>query len=174
MNNIKLKETKSLFGRFLKYMQKWCKFSIFFIITLCGDLFWYFWLQIRIQRVLCSLFDMSHCIFFSRGHATLHFAVSVGPSVRRSVGPPVIFLNSERFSHYCSCPTVRDWIAVYPALFRYVRPSILKHIFCLWLATFVRCATRKCSALLSVDHILSQRGFVCFHLNTSWESTKII
>ena len=21
------------------------------------------------------------------------------------------------FSHYCSCPTIRDWIAVYPALF---------------------------------------------------------
>ena len=38
---------------------------------------------------------------------------SVGPSV----GPSVRFLNSERFSHYCSCPTVRDWIAVYPALF---------------------------------------------------------
>ena len=22
-----------------------------------------------------------------------------------------------RFSHYCSCPSVRDWVAVYPALF---------------------------------------------------------
>ena len=31
----------------------------------------------------------------------------------------VTFLNSERFSHYCSCPTVRDWIAVYLALFYY-------------------------------------------------------
>ena len=38
-------------------------------------------------------------------------------SVGRSVRPSVTFLNSERFSHYCSCPTVRDWIAVYPALF---------------------------------------------------------
>merc|ERR1712142_212993 len=38
---------------------------------------------------------------------------SVGPSVRRSV----TFLNCERFWLYCSCPTVRDWIAVYPALF---------------------------------------------------------
>ena len=38
---------------------------------------------------------------------------SVGRSVRRSV----TFLNSDWFSHYCSCPTVRDWIAVYPALF---------------------------------------------------------
>ena len=58
---------------------------------------------------------------FSRGHATLHLAVSVGRLVCRSVGPSVrpsvTLLNSERFSHYCSCPTVRDWIAVYPALF---------------------------------------------------------
>ena len=48
-------------------------------------------------------------IIFSRGHATLHLAVLVGPSVT--------FLNCERFLHYRSCPTVRDWIAVYPALF---------------------------------------------------------
>ena len=27
-----------------------------------------------------------------------------------------IFLNCDRFTHYCSCPTVRDWIAVHPAL----------------------------------------------------------
>ena len=46
-------------------------------------------------------------IIFSRGHATLHLAVSVGRSVRPSVRPSVTFLNSERFSHYCSCPTVR-------------------------------------------------------------------
>ena len=49
---------------------------------------------------------------FSRGYATLHLIVSVSRSVDRSV----TFLNSERFSHYCSCPAVRDWIAVYPAL----------------------------------------------------------
>ena len=53
---------------------------------------------------------------FSRVHATLHLAVSVGRSVGRSVRPSVTFLNSEHFLHYCSCPTVRDWIAVYPAL----------------------------------------------------------
>ena len=53
----------------------------------------------------------------SRGQATLHLAVSVGRSVRWSVGPSVTFLNSKLFSHYCSCPTVRDWIAVFPALF---------------------------------------------------------
>ena len=35
----------------------------------------------------------------------------------RSVGPSVTFLNCERFSHYRSCQTVRDCIAVYPALF---------------------------------------------------------
>ena len=34
-----------------------------------------------------------------------------------SVRPSVTFLNSKRFSQYCSCPTIRDWIAVYPALF---------------------------------------------------------
>ena len=60
--------------------------------------------------------DSNSCIF-SRGHATLHLAVSVGRLVRPSVRPSVTFLNSERFLHYCSCPTVRDWIAVYPALF---------------------------------------------------------
>ena len=54
---------------------------------------------------------------FSRGHATLHLAMSVGTLVGPSVRRSVTFLNSERFSHYCSCPTVRDWIAVYPALF---------------------------------------------------------
>ena len=47
---------------------------------------------------------------FSRRHATLHLAVSVD---RQSL----TFLNSKRFSQYCSCPTVCDWIAVYPALF---------------------------------------------------------
>ena len=54
--------------------------------------------------------------FFFRGHATLHLPVSVYPSVRPSVRPKY-FWNCERFSHYCSCPTVRDWIAVYPVLF---------------------------------------------------------
>ena len=29
----------------------------------------------------------------------------------------VTFLNGERFLYYCSCPTVRDRIAVYPVLF---------------------------------------------------------
>ena len=38
---------------------------------------------------------------------------SVGPSVR----PSVPFLNSEWFLHYCSCLTVRYWIAMYLALF---------------------------------------------------------
>ena len=52
----------------------------------------------------------------SRGHATLHLAVSVGTS-RRYVGRLVKFFNCEWFLHYCSCPTVHDWIAVYPALF---------------------------------------------------------
>ena len=35
----------------------------------------------------------------------------VGPSFR-----PSHSFNSERFLHYCSCQTVHDWIAAYPAL----------------------------------------------------------
>ena len=37
-------------------------------------------------------------------------------SVGRKESRYVTFLNSEWFLHYCSCPTVRDCIAVYPAL----------------------------------------------------------
>ena len=40
-------------------------------------------------------------------------------SVRPSVHPSKMFFNYERFLHYCSYPTVRDWIAVYPALFSF-------------------------------------------------------
>ena len=54
--------------------------------------------------------------FFSRGHATLHLAASVGRSVGQYVGQSVTILNSGRFFHYCSCPTVRDCLAVYLAL----------------------------------------------------------
>ena len=64
-------------------------------------------------------------IIFSHGHATQHLAVSVsrlvgwsvGWSIGRSVGWSVTFFNSERFSDFSSCPTTRDWIAVYPVLF---------------------------------------------------------
>ena len=45
---------------------------------------------------------------------------SVGRSVGTSIRLSVTMLNCERFSHYRSCPTVRDWIAVYPALFNLV------------------------------------------------------
>ena len=55
-------------------------------------------------------------LIFSRGHATLHPTVSVGRAVRPS-DRPVTFLNSERFLPYSSCPTIHDWIAMYPALF---------------------------------------------------------
>ena len=37
--------------------------------------------------------------------------------VGKSVGWYDTFFNSERFTHDCSCPTISDWIAVYPALF---------------------------------------------------------
>ena len=39
---IQLPKSKHLRKRFLKHMQKSCKFSTIFIITLGGDLFWYF------------------------------------------------------------------------------------------------------------------------------------
>ena len=69
----------------------------------------------------CRVIDSKNLIF-SRGHATLHLAVLVGPSVRRSIRPSVTFLNSKQFLRYCSCPTIRDWIAVYPALLPYNVP----------------------------------------------------
>ena len=53
-------------------------------------------------------------IIFSRGHATLELAVSVGRSVGRSVCLSVTFLIFEVFR---SCPPVRDWGGVYTALF---------------------------------------------------------
>ena len=53
---------------------------------------------------------------FSRGHASLHLAVLVPPSV----SPSKIFLNCERLTHYCSCPNIPNEIAVYPALFKVV------------------------------------------------------
>ena len=41
--------------------------------------------------------------FFSRGHATLHLAVSVGRSFRRSVGPSVHHIFAfQVVLHYCS------------------------------------------------------------------------
>ena len=51
----------------------------------------------------------------------------------RSVRRSVTFLNCEQFPHHCSCPTVRDWIAVYPALFQLKHP----HLF-VTIDTFVR------------------------------------
>ena len=41
---------------------------------------------------------------------------SIGRSVGRSVGS-LCFKNCERFSQYGPCPTVRNCLAVYPALF---------------------------------------------------------
>ena len=54
---------------------------------------------------------------FSRGHATLHLAVSVRPLVAPSVGPSLKFLKCERKLSNRPCQTVRDCPAVYPALF---------------------------------------------------------
>ena len=52
--------------------------------------------------------------------------MSVGPSVH-----PITFLNSEWFLHYCSCPTVRDCIAMYPALIFLVAETQLCKRLCL-------------------------------------------
>ena len=49
----------------------------------------------------------------------MHFAVSVGPSQ--------IFLNCKRFSQYGPCPTVRDCLAVYPALVFFVRKDKIEN-----------------------------------------------
>ena len=76
---------------------------------------------VSVSEFILTIDLNSSLSLFSGGHATLHLAVSVGMSVGRPVGPSVgrsvTFLNSKRFLHYCSCPTVRDWTAVYPALF---------------------------------------------------------
>ena len=56
--------------------------------------------------------NSSHSVF-SRGHATLHLAVSVGTKVT--------YLNYKRFLHYCPCQTVRDCLAVYTALLLFHR-----------------------------------------------------
>ena len=87
---------------------------------------------------------------FSRGHATLHLAVSVGRSVR----PSVTFLNSE---HYCPCPTVRDWIAVYPALLSYQSTPEIQ----------ILCASPKCL------FIVFSRGHATL-LSTFWSVTQSV
>ena len=46
----------------------------------------------------------------------------------RSVGKLQVLLNSERFSHHCSCPTVHGWIAAYRALFSYISGV---NVFCI-------------------------------------------
>ena len=59
-------------------------------------------------------------LFFSRTRDST--TCRVGRSIRPSVTPSVTSLTCQRFSHYCSCPTVRDWVAVYLALLNIVRP----------------------------------------------------
>ena len=92
----------------------------------------------RTGDMICSFFHWSG-IFFgrltfqssfqsrTRDSTPCHVGRQVGPSIR----PSVTFLNSGRFSHYCSCPTIRDWIAVYPALkdFSSISKEFLKLIF---------------------------------------------
>ena len=98
-------------------------------------------------HITCTGLNNQQCLsmVFSRGHATLHLAVSVGmlvgPSVRRSV----TFLNSGWFLHYCSCPTVRDWIAVYPALFYFI--VCLPFHYCLFVQLFLIFCLSACPSI---------------------------
>ena len=62
-------------------------------------------LQKDLRRILLNLI----LDIFSRGHATLYLVVSVGRFR--------ILLNSERLLHYGPGPIVRDFLAVYSALF---------------------------------------------------------
>ena len=39
------------------------------------------------------------------------------------------FTNFRRFSHYCSCPNVRDWIAVYLALYSFIHSFVHSFIY---------------------------------------------
>ena len=59
--------------------------------------------------IFSSSFSSSHSVFLV---ADTRLYTLPCRSVRRSI----TFLNCEQFSHYGSCPTVCDWIAVYLAL----------------------------------------------------------
>ena len=73
--------------------------------------------KVRIMFTICPLHVSLN--FFSRVHATLHDAMLVrrlvGWSVGRLVGPLHLFLiayfavSRLAESHYCPCPTARDW-----------------------------------------------------------------
>ena len=84
--------------------------------------------EVRVKRnKMMGEFPVSvkEVFIFSRGHATLHLAVSVGRSVGPSVRPsvhPSVRLISELWAVYALLllPTVRDCPAVYPALFNSV------------------------------------------------------
>ena len=53
----------------------------------------------------------------TRGHVTLHFAVSVGLSICY-----IFDLRADLL--YCSYPNVSDWISVYPALFFFLGAAV--------------------------------------------------
>ena len=54
--------------------------------------------------------------------------------IHRSIAP-VNILNCKRFSHYCSCPSIRDWIAVCPALFLNFLSYRLWKCLCIFLSS---------------------------------------
>ena len=65
--------------------------------------------------------------------------LSLGRSVGPSIPSLVTFFNSERFLHHYSCPTNRDWSAVYPAVFDFYR-RFLQYCSCKngWIAFFIK------------------------------------
>ena len=90
---------------------------------------------------------------FSRGHATLHLAVSVGKFVHHIFEFRVVL-------QYCPCPTVCDCLAVYPAWFL----SPVNRCFCLLSRNFGY-AIQKIGWVLVIPTVNIQRHFfnhVCF------------
>ena len=81
---------------------------------------------------------------YTMPYQSVHSLVAL--SVCLSISRSITFLNCERFSHYCSCPTVPGWIAVYPVFFQctFLRVHIHTHItmkFCRNLFSVLRDST---------------------------------
>ena len=107
-NNISILRVK---GKYLGMIPHNSDFDVFQLALFCE----FTAINTRAIQLLMKLFLVADTRLY------ILLCRSVGRYVGPSVGRSVTFLNSERFSHYCSCPTVRDWIAVYPALFFLLR-----------------------------------------------------
>ena len=67
-------------------------------------------------------------------------------------------LNCELFLHYCSCSTVRDWIAVYPALFHSQNNIFSENIFSRGHATLHLAVSVGTSVRRYVRHVFELRA----------------